>query len=72
MTKHRLYTTAFSSVYPHYVTKAERKGRTKQEVDTIICWLTGYSEQQLATLTADKTTFEAFLRMPHRCRNVDC
>jgi len=56
MTKHRLYT----SVYPHYVTKAERKGRTKQEVDTIICWLTGYSEQQLATLTADKTTFEAF------------
>ena len=60
MTKHRLYTTAFSSVYPLYVTKAERKGRTKQEVDTIICWLTGYSEQQLATLTADKTTFEAF------------
>ncbi|WP_426353482.1 DUF2200 domain-containing protein [Exiguobacterium sp. R-39] len=60
MTKHRLYTTAFSSVYPHYVTKAERKGRTKQEIDTIICWLTGYSEQQLATLTADKTTFEAF------------
>ncbi|MCT4791275.1 MULTISPECIES: DUF2200 domain-containing protein [Exiguobacterium] len=60
MTKHRLYTTAFSSVYPLYVTKAERKGRTKQEVDTIICWLTGYSEQQLATLATDQTTFEAF------------
>ncbi|MCT4779614.1 MULTISPECIES: DUF2200 domain-containing protein [Exiguobacterium] len=60
MTKHQLYTTAFSSVYPHYVKKAERKDRTKQEVDTIIRWLTGYSEQQLATLTTDETTFETF------------
>jgi len=60
MTKHRLYTTAFSSVYPLYVKKAERKDRTKQEVDTIISWLTGYSEQQLATLATDQTTFERF------------
>ncbi|MGA9231526.1 MAG: DUF2200 domain-containing protein [Exiguobacterium oxidotolerans] len=60
MTKHRLYTTAFSSVYPLYVKKAERKGRTKQEVDTIIRWLTGYSEQQLAQLSQDTTTFEIF------------
>ena len=60
MTKHRLYTTAFSSVYPLYVKKAERKGRTKQEVDTIIRWLTGYSEQQLAQLSQDPTTFETF------------
>ncbi|WP_214801623.1 DUF2200 domain-containing protein [Exiguobacterium sp. ERU656] len=60
MGQHRLYTTAFSSVYPLYVKKAERKGRTKQEVDTIIRWLTGYSEQQLSTLSQDATTFETF------------
>lgn len=60
MTKHRLYTTSFSSVYPLYVKKAERKGRTKQEVDTIIRWLTGYSEQQLTQLSQDATTFEIF------------
>ncbi|WP_214894353.1 DUF2200 domain-containing protein [Exiguobacterium sp. H66] len=60
MGQHRLYTTAFSSVYPLYVKKVERKGRTKQEVDTIIRWLTGYSEQQLAQLSQDTTTFETF------------
>ena len=47
MTKHRIYTTSFASVYPHYITKAEKKGRTKEEVDEIIQWLTGYNEQQL-------------------------
>lgn len=43
MAQHRIYTTSFASVYPHYVTKAERKNRTNAEVDQIICWLTGYS-----------------------------
>ena len=47
MPEHRIFSTKFSSVYPMYVQKAERKGRTKEEVDRIICWLTGYSERGL-------------------------
>ena len=47
MTKHRIFTTAFSGVYPLYVKKAERKNRTKAEVDDIICWLTGYDQAGL-------------------------
>lgn len=47
MSEHRIFSTKFSSVYPMYVQKAERKGRTKEEVDRIICWLTGYSERGL-------------------------
>jgi hypothetical protein len=43
MKKHRIFTTSFASVYPHYVQKAETKGRKRQEVDQVICWLTGYS-----------------------------
>ena len=43
MTRHRIFTTSFASVYPYYVTKAEKKGRSRAEVDEIICWLTGYS-----------------------------
>src|SRR5689334_5526558 len=46
-TNHRIYTTSVASVYPHYVAKAEKKGRTKAEVDDIIRWLTGYSEEEL-------------------------
>jgi hypothetical protein len=60
MTKHRIYTTSFASVYPHYVVKAERKGRTKAEVDEIIRWLTGYTQKKLETLLEDKTDFETF------------
>jgi hypothetical protein len=45
MTGHRIYKASFRSVYPHYVAKAEKKGRTKQEVDQIIRWLSGYSQQ---------------------------
>ncbi|MGZ5192193.1 MAG: DUF2200 family protein, partial [Flavisolibacter sp.] len=45
MEKHRIFTTSFASVYPHYVLKAEKKGRTKAEVDEIIRWLTGYDQQ---------------------------
>jgi len=45
--EHRIFRMKFSSVYPHYVNKAERKGRTKAEVDQILCWLTGYSRELL-------------------------
>lgn len=51
------------SVYPHYVTKAERKGRTRKEVDKIICWLTGYSQEELETQLEKQTDFETFFAM---------
>ena len=51
---------SFAGVYPHYVSKAEKKGRTKQEVDTIICWLTGYNQKALQQQFDDKNSFEAF------------
>ncbi len=60
MTKHRIYSTSFASVYPHYVAKAEKKGRTKAEVDEIVCWLTGLSQAELEAHIARKTDFEAF------------
>lgn len=60
MTGHRIYTTSFASVYPHYVAKAERKGRTKAEVDTIVRWLTGYTQKQLECQIAKRTDFEHF------------
>jgi len=59
-TKHRIYSTTFSSVYSHYVTKAEKKGRTKAEVDEIICWLTGYTQKALEAQIEKKTDFETF------------
>jgi hypothetical protein len=60
MTKHRIYTTSVASVYPHYVTKAEKKGRTKSEVDEIIRWLTGYSQAELEARLSERTNFETF------------
>lgn len=60
MAKHRIYTTSFASVYPHYVAKAEKKGRTKAEVDQVICWLTGYDQEALQTRLDTKTDFETF------------
>lgn len=60
MTKHRIYTTSFASVYPLYIAKAERKGRTKVEIDRIIFWLTGYDQQTLETQLEKKTDFETF------------
>lgn len=60
MTKHRIYTTSFSSVYPHYIRKAERKGRTKAEVDEILRWLTGYSQKKLEAQLKKQTDFETF------------
>lgn len=60
MTKHRIYTTSVASVYPHYVNKADKKGRTRSEVDHIICWLTGYSQLELETRLEQRTDFETF------------
>ena len=60
MDKHRIYTTSVASVYPHYVAKAEKKGRTKAEVDEIMRWLTGYSQKQLEAHLKKKTDFETF------------
>jgi Uncharacterized protein conserved in bacteria len=57
---HRVYGMSVASVYVHYVTKAERKGRTKDEVDEITRWLTGYSQGQLDKHLEDKTTFQDF------------
>lgn len=60
MTKHRIFTTTFASVYPLYVQKAERKNRTKAEVDQIICWLTGYSPAELERQIEKENDFETF------------
>lgn len=71
MTKHRIYTTSVASVYPHYVAKAERKGRTKAEVDEIIRWLTGFNQEELESHLARKTDFETFFAQaprPHPAR----
>jgi hypothetical protein len=59
-TKHRIFTTPFANVYPYYVAKAEKKKRTKAEVDAVICWLTGYSSKQLEKQLKQKTDFETF------------
>lgn len=58
--KHRIYTTSVASVYPYYVAKAEKKDRTKEEVDEIICWLTGYSQEELEAQLKKQTDFETF------------
>lgn len=60
MPEHRIFATSFASVYPHYVRKAERKGRTKAEVDRIICWLTGYSEEALQQQIREGSDFKTF------------
>lgn len=60
MAKHRIYSMSFASVYPHYVAKAEKKGRTKAEVDEIIRWLTGYSQKKLDAQLKKQTDFENF------------
>jgi hypothetical protein len=56
----RVYKMSFASVYPHYITKAEKKGRTKPELNEIICWLTGYSPQALQKQIDKKVDFETF------------
>lgn len=58
--KHRIYTMSFASVYPHYVAKAEKKDRTKAEVDTIIRWLTGYTQKGFEAQLKKKADIETF------------
>jgi hypothetical protein len=60
MSKHRIYSMAFATVYPHYIAKAERKGRTRAEVDEIIGWLTGYSQVQLEAQLEAGVDIETF------------
>lgn len=56
----RVFKMSFASVYPHYITKAEKKGHSKEEVDTIICWLTGYDQKSLEKQIREKNDFETF------------
>ena len=66
MAKHRIYTTSFASVYPLYIAKAEKKGRTQTEVDDIICWLTGYDQAGLEAQIEKQTDLETFFaQAPH-------
>jgi hypothetical protein len=60
MAEHRIYTTSFASIYPLYVAKAEKKGRTKAEVDRIVSWLTGYSDNELRAQIEKRADFETF------------
>jgi hypothetical protein len=61
-TKHRIYTMIFAKVYPLYIAKAEKKGRKKSEVDAVICWLTGYNQQELEAQLKKQTDFETFFK----------
>jgi hypothetical protein len=66
MPKHKIYTMPVAQVYPLYIAKVERKGRTKAEVDEIIRWLTGYSQAELEAVLAKRTDFETFFaEAPH-------
>ncbi|GAA0312453.1 DUF2200 family protein [Kineococcus aurantiacus] len=66
MARHRIFSTAVASVYPHYVAKAERKGRSRREVDEVICWLTGYDEAGLADVIARQVDLETFFAQAPR------
>lgn len=71
MSKPRIYTISFAGVYPLYIAKAEKKGRTKAEVDEIICWLTGYSPAELAAQTdIDLETFYTKAPLPNPARHL--
>jgi hypothetical protein len=63
---HKIYAVSVASVYPHYVAKAQKKGRTKAEVDEIICWLTGHNQKTLDEELAKKTSFEDFFAQAPR------
>ncbi len=62
MKKHKVYTMSFAYIYPFYIEKAEKKGRSKEEVDKIIKWLTGYTQRQLESHIKKETTFEDFFK----------
>ncbi len=61
MKKHRIYSTSFASIYPLYIAKVEKKGRTKSEVDEVIRWLTGYSQEALDAQLEKQTDLETFI-----------
>jgi hypothetical protein len=67
---HRIFTTSVASVYPHYVTKVERKGRTKAELDEVLRWLTGYDDVTLQKHLAAGTTFDEFFAEAQLNRNA--
>ncbi|AYN69236.1 DUF2200 domain-containing protein [Euzebyella marina] len=72
MRNHKIFTMEFASVYPHYITKAEKKGRTKEELDEIIFWLTGYDQKSLEEILSNRTDFETFFaEAPRLNPNVD-
>lgn len=62
MKQEKIFSMPFANVYPYYIQKAEKKGRTQAEVDTIICWLTGYDAQKLKTLLERQVDFETFFQ----------
>ena len=66
----RLFKMSFASVYPHYILKAEKKGRTKAELDTVICWLTGYDQKKLDQQIAKKVDLETFFAQAQLNPNV--
>ncbi len=68
---HRIFTTSVASVYPHYVTKVEKKGRSKAELDEVIEWLTGFDEQALREHLSDETTFHDFFEQATLNPHVD-
>ncbi len=72
MRNDKIFKTAFASVYPHYITKAEKKGRTKEEVNEIIFWLTGYNKKSFQKQLDEKVDFEIFYEQaPSLNPNVD-
>lgn len=71
MTNERVFALIFASVYPHYVNKAETKGRTKKELDEIICWLTGYDQRGLHKVIEDRVDLRTFFdQAPKMNQNV--
>lgn len=66
MAKHRVFSISLASVYPHYLAKAEKKGRTKAEIDEILCWLTGHSQETLDDQLANKVNLEDFFAQAPR------
>jgi hypothetical protein len=71
MTGHRIFSLAVASVYPLYVAKVEKKGRTREELDAVIRWLTGYEDAELSRHLATGTTFEAFFAGARLPENVE-
>ncbi|AID42194.1 DUF2200 domain-containing protein [Staphylococcus xylosus] len=61
MTKPKIYTMSFASIYPHLIKKVEKKGRTKEEADEVIHWMTGYAQSQINQLIKDGTDYETFI-----------